>query len=74
MRLLSGLLAVALHELVDAAFGIHHGLLARVVRMAGRANVAGHCLHRRTGVDDVAARAGDGGVFVLGMNVLLHDL
>ena len=66
------LAAVALHELVNAAFGVHHGLLAGVVRMARGADVAGHGLHGGTRLDHVTASAGNGCVFVLRMNVFLH--
>ncbi len=68
------LAAVALHELVDAAFRVHHGLLAGVVRMARGADVAGHGLHGGTRLDHVTASAGNGCVFVLRMDVFLHWL
>lgn len=72
-RRLGLLLAVALHELVNAAFRVHHGLLARVVGMACGADVAGHCLHGGTRFNHVTASAGNGCVFVLRMDVFLHD-
>ena len=68
------LAAVALHELVDAAFRVHHGLLAGVVGMARGADVAGHGLHGGTRLDHVTASAGNGCVFVLRMDVFLHWL
>ena len=40
--------------------------------MARAAGVDRHLLLRGTGVDDIAARAGDRGVFVLRMDVALH--
>lgn len=68
------LAAVALHELVDAAFRVHHSLLTGVVRMACGADVAGHSLHGGTRLNHVTASAGNGCVFVLRMNVFLHWL
>ena len=55
---------VALLELIDASFGIDHGLLAGEVRMAGGACVDGHLLLGGARLDDVAASAGDGSLAV----------
>ena len=65
-------LRVALLEHVDAAFGVDHRLLAREVRVARRAGVHLHLGLRGAGVDDVAARARDGGVAVLRMDTVFH--
>lgn len=40
--------------------------------MAGRAGVDRHCLLGGTGVDDIAASAGNGGLGVFRMDILLH--
>ena len=70
--LLGGLAGVALVEAVDAPFRIDELGLAREERMAGGAGVDAHRLHRRTGLEDMAAGAGDRGFFVLGMDVFFH--
>ena len=71
VRLL-GELRVALLERVYAALRVDEGLLPREVRMAGGAGVDLHLLLRGTGVDDVAARARDRRVTVVGMDSVFH--
>ena len=63
---------VSLLEFVDASTGVNKFLFAREVRMACRAGVDRHLLLRRTGLDDVAARAGNRRVAVGRMDVFLH--
>src|SRR5690606_8487275 len=68
-RLLSGGQTVAAAELVDAPARVDDLLLARVERMASRANLDVHVLGvRRARLDDVAAAAGDGDLAVLGVD------
>ena len=63
-------LGVALLEHVDAAFRVDHRLLTREIRMARRAGVHLHLRLRGACMDDVAARARDCGVAVLGMDTV----
>ena len=65
-------LRVTLLERVDAALGIDHRLLPSEVGVASGAGVDRHLLLGGTGLDDVAARAGDRGVAVSRMDVFLH--
>ena len=70
----SGLLEVgiALLEHINAAFRIDHRLLTREIRMASRARVHLHLRLGGAGVDDIAARARDGGVDVIRMDTVFH--
>src|SRR5690606_36555974 len=70
------LLAVALLEPGHAAAGVEDVLLARVERVAGRADIGaeGALGRRALGRERVAAGAGDLGLDVRGVNVLLHDV
>ena len=65
-------LRVALLEGVDAALGVDHRLLPGEIGMARGAGVDRHLLLGGTGLDDVAARAGNRGVAVIRMDVFLH--
>jgi len=64
--------AVFLVEALDAACGINELLLAGKEGMAGRTDFNLDILYRRTGLDDIAARTGNGGEFVFGMDTLFH--
>ena len=66
-------LRVALLEHVNAAFSVDHRLLTREVRVACRASVHLHLRLRGAGMDDVAARARDGGLDILRMDTVFHD-
>src|SRR5258707_11162697 len=66
-------LLVALPEPLDAAGGIDETLLARVERVALRADVGMNFRDRRAGLEGVAARAHHSGGCVLWMDVGLHD-
>jgi hypothetical protein len=72
----SGILAaVLLAEALDAAGGIHDLLLARVERMAGRADFDVQRLAvGRAGVELVAAATSHLDLVVLRVNAFLHDL
>ena len=64
---------VLLAELVDAPGGIDDLLLARIERMAVRAHLDLQVVpERRARLERVAARAGDGDLFVLGMDGGFH--
>src|SRR4029077_12455933 len=64
---------VLLAELVHAASGIDHFLLAGVERVAVRANLDLQILSKcRAGLERVAARAGHGDLFVVGMSGGFH--
>ena len=69
MRLLD---AVLLVELVNAAAGVNQLLLAGVEGVALGADFHGDVLLGRTGLDDSAASALDGGLLVIGMDSFLH--
>ena len=60
-------------EAVHASAGIDQLLLARVERMALGADFHVDLGLGGAGLDDVAARAGDGAVNVLGMDTLFHS-
>lgn len=62
----------SLLETVYAAAGVNQLLLAGVIRMAGGANFNTDIFLGGTGVNYVTANAGDGCVFVNGMNSVLH--
>src|SRR5688500_7708585 len=66
------LLAVLLLEALDPAGAIHDLLPAGIERMAFGADVDGERAARRARGEAGAARAGDGGLFVLGMDFRLH--
>src|SRR5262245_12480143 len=64
---------VLLAELVDAPRGIDDLLLAGIERMAVRAHLDLQIVpERRARLERVATRAGDGDLFVLGMNGGFH--
>lgn len=63
---------VTLTELVNTTLGIDESLLSSEIRVAGRAGVDRHCLLGGTGVDDIAASAGDSCLSVFRMDILLH--
>src|ERR1700683_1402349 len=70
-----GCAAVLLTELVHAASCVDHLLLAGVERMAVRAHLDLQILAQgRTRLERVAARAGDGDLFVLRMDRGFHGL
>src|SRR5205823_14918210 len=62
----------ALLETLDSAAGVHELLLARVERMAVRADLDVKLRLRRPRLECVSARARDRGEDVLGMDVSLH--
>src|SRR5699024_924096 len=64
--------AVALLEHIHAAAGIHQLLLARKERVALGTYFDFDVLLGRPGLNHVAAGAGDGGLLVVGMYILLH--
>src|SRR6476646_5476424 len=66
--------AIAARELLDSASGIDEFLFAGEKRMARGANTDLQPLTRRTRVVGRATGAGDGGFFILGMNVGFHGL
>jgi len=66
--------AIAAGELLDAARGIDEFLFASEKRMARGANTDLQPLPRRARVVGCATGAGDGGFFILGMNVGFHGL
>src|SRR5690242_21666682 len=59
-------------EALDATTGVDQLLLARVERVAGRADLDVDLVLRRAGHELVAAGAADVSVYVFGMNVSLH--
>ena len=59
-------------ELGHASAGIHQLLLARKERVALGTYFDFDVLLGRPGVDHIAAGAGDGGLLVVGMYILLH--
>ena len=65
-------LRVPLAETIDAALGVHQALLARVKRVAGAADVDGHLLRGRSGLERVPAGAGHGEDVVLGVDAGFH--
>src|SRR3569623_643237 len=71
LRRRRGLGAVLLVEALDAAGGVDELLLARVERVAGRADVNHEVPARRVGLDLVATGAGNLGLFINGMNAFL---
>ena len=68
------LAAKAAIEAVHTSAGIDQLLLASVERMALGADFHVDLGLGGAGLDDVAARAGDGAVNVLGMDTLFHNL
>src|SRR4051794_14811945 len=73
LSLLRGLgAAVALPEPLDASGRVHQLLLARVVRVAGRADLDVDVLAGRTGLPGVAAGAVHRDHLIIGMNIRLH--
>src|SRR5262249_38104121 len=64
---------VLLLELLDAAGGVHELHLAGEEGVAGRADFHRDVLARAAGGELVAAAAGHGRLFVLGVNALFHD-
>src|SRR5512139_2486748 len=71
-RLLGSGSVVILPELVDAARRIHQLLLARVKRVANRADVGGEAAAGRVRLHDRPASAGDGGFLVVGVDRGFH--
>src|ERR1700683_585182 len=64
---------VLLAELIDTPTGIHDFLLARVERVAVRANFHLQVLaNRRARLELVTAAASDGDLFIFGMNAGFH--
>jgi hypothetical protein len=59
-------------ETLHSTGGIHQFLLSGEKRVTSRADFHADILHRRAGVDHVAAGAGDVGVEILGMNLFFH--
>ena len=59
-------------ESVNASAGINQLLLAGIERVALGADLNTNVLLGRTSGKDIAARAADGGLFVLGMDTFLH--
>src|SRR5262245_30793409 len=68
------LLLVLLAEALHAARRVHQLVLAGEEGVARRADFRAERAARGTGFDDVAARAGDAGRWVDGMNLGLHVL
>ena len=65
--------AVFLVETVDTSTGVNKLLLAGIERVALGADLNTNVLLGRTSGKDIAARAADGGLFVLGMDTFLHE-
>ena len=65
---------VAFLEAIHTSAGINHFLPAGEERMAFRANFNANVFFGGTGMDHIAASAGDRGVHILRMDSLLHDL
>src|ERR1700759_4130998 len=59
-------------EALNATTGVDQLLLARIERVAGRADLDVNLVLRRAGHELVAARAADVSVYVFGMNFGLH--
>src|SRR5438552_4268141 len=72
LRLLARHRAVFGHELLDAAFCVDELLLAGEERVARRADFDVELFERRARLERVAARADDGGLIPLGMDLLFH--
>ena len=63
---------VSLAEAIDASGSIDQFLFASKEWMTGRTNFNLEVLYRRTGLNNIAARARDSGELVLGMYTALH--
>ena len=72
--MLFGLTAVeTLVETLNTSTGINQLLLAREERVALGADFNGDILLRGKNLHNIAAVAGDGGLFAYGMDAFLHD-
>lgn len=67
-----GLDTVLLVEAFDTSRGVYEFLFSGKERVAGRADFHLNFLYRRTGLDDIAACAGDGRILILGVNSYSH--
>lgn len=67
-----GLDSIFLVEALDASCGVDEFLLSGKERMAGGTNFNLNVLYRRTGLDDIATCAGDGGELIFGVDSLFH--
>ena len=63
-----------LSELVYTAAGINQLLLTGVEGVTSRTNFNTNILFRRAGLDDITAGAFDGGLLIIGMKTLFHDV
>ena len=64
--------AVTLLELINTSAAVNEFLAAGVEGVALGAHLNTDLRFRGTGVDDLTAGAGDGGLLVVGMYILLH--